>query len=113
MDWVRDPRNIPIVEGDDVILFDFESQGIYQIHVLLESRGRHALDFIRQAFDRMFEDHGTEIIFGLVPDFRRDVKIMARWVGMKHTGKRATDCGPCEVYVLSRDMWKRRQSCHS
>ena len=108
---MNDPRNIAIVDGDDAILFDFESTGIYQVHVLLESRGRRAVDFIQRAFDRMFDDHGAQIIFGLVPDFRRDVKMMARWTGMKYVGKRATEFGPCEVYVLSSEM--RHKPCRS
>lgn len=113
LDWVRDPRNIPIVEGDDIALFDFEEPGVYEVHFLYESRGRKAIDFTKEAFRRMFDDHGAAMIFGLVPDFRRDVKLMARWAGGKYVGKRATEFGPCEVYVLSRDMWTRQQSCHS
>ena len=107
MDWVNDPRNIPIVEGDDIALFDYEDFGIYQVHVLYESRGRAAIDFTKRAFARMFEDHGAQAIFGLVPDFRRDVKLLARWTGMKYVGKRSTDCGLCELFVLAKDMWKR------
>lgn len=110
MDWVNDPRNIPIVEGDDITLFDFEDTGLYQIHFLYESRGRKAIDAAKQAIDRIFEFHGAKGIFGIVPNFRRDVKLLARWTGMKYAGKRSTDCGPCELFILSRDMWKRQRS---
>ena len=52
----------------------------------------------------MFDIHGADLIFGLVPDFRRDVKLLARWVGMKSAGIRMTDEGPCELFVLSAPM---------
>lgn len=113
VDWVNDPRNIPIVEEDDIALFDFEQPGVYQVHFLYESRGRKAIDFTKEAFRRMFEDHGAKMIFGLVPDFRRDVKLVARWAGGKCVGKRATDEGMCEVYVLSHEMWTGQQSWDS
>ena len=80
IDWVSDERNIAIVQGDDIVLFDYEQDGMYQIHLLLESRGRAAIENIREAFRRMFDEHGAEILFGLVPDFRRDVKLVSRWV---------------------------------
>ena len=51
-DWVRDTSNIPFVEGKDVILFDRDSDGIYEIHVLLIARGRAAVDCIQRAVSR-------------------------------------------------------------
>jgi hypothetical protein len=54
----------------------------------------------------MFEDHGATLIIGLVPDHRRDVKLLSRWIGGKSAGMRATSNGPCELFVLSDDMWK-------
>jgi len=108
VEWVSDPRNIPIVEDDDIALFDFEQSGVYQVHFLYKSRGKAAINFTKEAFKRMFEDHGASMIFGLVPDHRRDVKLMARWTGGKYVGKRMTDEGLCEVFVLSKDMWNRQ-----
>lgn len=110
-DWVSDTRNISVVDGTDVILFDFESPGIYQVHVLFdEARGRSAIEKVGAAFRHIFES-GAEIVFGMVPIFRRDVKWLARRVGMKFVGTRVTDCGVCELYVLPRETWKRTEQC--
>lgn len=106
IDWVSNPANIAIEHGDDIILFDYEGDAVYQIHVLLKSRGLKALHRVRAAFAEMFLIIRAEMIFGLVPEFRRDVKIFARWCGMKFAGLRQTENGPCELYVLSKDMWK-------
>lgn len=109
VDWAADKRNVPVVNGADVTLFDFEAPGIYQVHFLYESRGRAAIEQARGAFRHLF-DMGAELIFGMVPVFRREVKWLARQIGGRFVGTRATDCGDCELYVLSRDMWKRNLS---
>lgn len=112
VDWLATAGNIPITfDNGDIVLFDHEGNFDYQVHVLLQSRGKKAIENIRKAFRIMFTQHGAELIFGLVPDFRRDVKMMARWTGMRFAGKRRTPEGVCELYVLSHVMffkgWKQ------
>ncbi len=109
-DWLADERNIAIVQGDDIVLFDYEGEGLYQIHLLLESRGRKAITAIREAFRRMFDDHGAQALFGMVPDFRRDVKLVSRWVGGRPAGKRSTEYGPCELFIVAKTAWKGEAS---
>ena len=105
--WLANDRNVPIVFGNgDIALFDYEDEGIYQVHFLFESRGRQAIAHAKQAFDQLFINHNATLIFGLVPDFRRDVKLLARWAGGKSQGLRQTSEGPCELFVLSNAMWK-------
>lgn len=105
--WLARPENIPITfENGDVALFDAEGDGIYEVHFLFESRGQTAIEHARESFRQMFIEHGAELIFGLVPNFRRDVKLLARWAGGKSRGLRATSNGLCELFVLSNAMWK-------
>lgn len=105
--WLARSENIPITfENGDVALFDAEGDGIYEVHFLFESRGQTAIEHARESFRQMFIEHGAELIFGLVPNFRRDVKLLARWAGGKSRGLRATSNGLCELFVLSNAMWK-------
>lgn len=105
--WQARPGNIPIIfDNGDVALFDHEGEGTYEVHFLFESRGRVAIDHAREAFRQMFTEHHAKLIFGMVPDFRRDVKMLARWAGGKCVGTRNTSEGVCELYVLSHEMWK-------
>lgn len=107
VDWVAHPGNIAITfDNGDIALFDDELEGAYQVHFLFQSRGREAIAHARESFSRMFVEHSAELIFGLVPDFRRDVKMLARWAGGRSAGMRNTSCGPCELFVLSKFMWK-------
>ncbi len=107
VDWLAREGNIPIVVGEDVTLFDDEGDSVYQIHVLFVSRGRAAVASAKESFRQMFENYGAELIFALVPDFRRDVKLLARWTGFKFIGKRDTLGGLCELFVLSKEMWSK------
>lgn len=111
-DWLATSGNIPITfENGDVALFDDEGDGAYQVHFLFKSRGRKAIEHARESFRCMFLNHGCELIFGLVPDFRRDVKMLARWAGGRSAGMRPTSEGSCELFVLSRSMWKVANPC--
>jgi hypothetical protein len=107
VDWLARPGNTPVTfDNGDVALFDDEGDGVYQVHFLFQSHGRKAIEHAREAFKIMFTEHGASLIFGLVPDFRRDVKLLARWAGGKSAGLRPTSEGPCELFVLSKFMWK-------
>lgn len=106
-DWLAHPGNVPVTfENGDIVLFDNEGDGVFSIHVLFQGRGRTAIEHAREAIGRMFSEHGATLIMGLVPDFRRDVKLLARWTGMRSCGIRQTRFGPCELFVLSKFQWK-------
>lgn len=107
-DWLANGRNVPIVMGDDIALFDDEGDSVYQVHFLFTSRGKAAVASAKESFKQMFERYGADLIFGLVPNFRRDVKMLARWAGGKSVGLRETVHGPCELFVLSKEMWSYR-----
>ena len=80
-DWVEDPGNIAFVEAADVVLFDRDSDGIFEAHFLLQSRGRAAIACVNRAFDMMFDQKGAEMLFGMIPTIRPDAALMARWCG--------------------------------
>lgn len=106
--WAAIPENISITfDNGDVALFDYEGDATYEVHFLFQSRGRKAIENAKESFAQMFNEHHADLIYGLVPDFRRDVKLLARWAGGKSRGIRQTSEGPCELFVLSRAMWSK------
>jgi len=111
VDWLAHDGNVPVtfVNGD-VVLFDNEGDGIYAIHVLFKSRGRMALDHAREAIATMFEDYGATLIYAMVPVIRPEVKLLARWAGMRSAGLRDMKFGLCELFVLSKFQWKVARS---
>lgn len=106
--WLATDGNVPIVMeaggAVDIALFDYEGDSTYEIHVLFHSRGRAAIDAAKEALRRMFDDYGAELIYAMVPEIRPDVKMLARWAGMKFVGRRDTGEGPCLLFVLSKEM---------
>ncbi len=107
-DWLASEGNVPVTFGNgDVALFDNEGDGVFEGHYLFVSRGAEAIRHARQALRTMFAEHGATLIFGMVPDFRRDVKWITRRLGFKSAGLRETPEGPCELFVLSNVMFYR------
>lgn len=106
--WLAHLGNVPIVMGSDIALFDDEGDCVYQVHFLFASRGKAAVASAKESFRQMFENYGADLIFGLVPDFRRDVKMLARLAGGKSRGLRASAEGPVELFVLSKEMWSEQ-----
>jgi hypothetical protein len=106
-DWLAFEGNVSITTDDgDITLFDNEGDGVFAIHVLYVSRGRKAIERARDAIRAMFVDHDAKLIYGLVPVFRPDVKLLARWTGMRSAGLRQMPDGLCELFVLSKFQWK-------
>lgn len=106
VDWLASPDNVSFIRDGDITLFDSEGADTYQIHILYKSSGNMAVRSARIAISWLFDRCGAEVIFGMVPEFQRHVKLIARWSGMKSVGQRETPFGPCEMFVLSKDMWK-------
>lgn len=104
-DWLANPDNFAVVEGKDVALFDGEADGVYQFHMLYESRGKAAIAFTRKAFAEAFE-RGAQLIYGQTPVVMRHAILMARWVGGKFDRIVKTEYGDCAVHYLSKDMWR-------
>lgn len=106
-DWLAFEGNIPITsDKGDVTLFDYEGDGVYEIHVLYVSRGREAIREAGAAIRTMFEKHGASLIYAMVPVIRLEVKLLARWTGMRSAGLRDMQSGLCELFVLSKFQWK-------
>lgn len=106
-DWLNTPGNVPVTfDNGDIALFDDEGDRCYQVHFLFAARGRKAIEHAREAFRIMFVEHSAELIFGLTPIGLRHARIFNRWIGGKSAGIRSTAEGLCELFVMSRIMWK-------
>lgn len=104
--WVATPGNIAVEVGDNIALFDWCGDGIFEGHFLFVSTGRLAIMAARESFRRMFEDHAASLLFGLIPSYHRAAKLVARWAGARFVGVRETAFGPCDLFVYPREFWK-------
>ena len=82
--WLADPRNFALSEGDDLGLATAGDNwpGPLAIHVFYKSRGKKALEVARRMIGQCFDYGATEIN---VKTAFRDVALFARWLGFKET----------------------------
>lgn len=104
--WMANPLNIAKSNRHgDVFLFEYDEPGIYQFHWLrMRSKGSKAINRTRAALAEVFRETGAKVIFGLVPDDRRDSKLMARWIGATSHGMVDTEHGPCELFIMTKPV---------
>jgi len=98
--WLSDIRNVAMLEGDDLALFDYVAPGIYSIHLFFRSRGKEAVEAGKAITRRMF-DHGAKMIVGHVPAINRKAGVIARMAGYHFAGTRETPYGKVLVYLIA------------
>lgn len=105
--WLETPGNLAMAsDAGEVVLFEQVANEIYEFHWLL-SVGRSAkevVDFTLFAIDHVFRNSQCETMFGLVPDDRRDSRMMARFIGAQFWGIVDTENGPCHMFIMTREM---------
>lgn len=102
-DWLSDPDNQAVIEGETVVLF--ERHGVRsEFHWLKASKNvRATIRDTREAIRRYFADNpATVYLYGLVPTDRRDSLLMARWIGSAPAEIFDTPDGPCQGFVMTR-----------
>lgn len=98
VDWVRDPRNVAVWEGDDLALFDYVSPGVYEGHFFFESRGKEAVRVTKMLTQRMF-DLGAQMLIGKTPIEYKHACIIARAAGWHYAGHQMTEHGEVIVHL--------------
>lgn len=102
--WVKDAANRAVIIGSNVMLFEINGRTV-EFHWLKTGSGtRQLIKDTREAMRRIFEDTGADVIYGLIPDERRDSKLVARWVGAKSVGRFWTACGNVEAFVITPEL---------
>lgn len=100
-EWLSEPRNMFLHSEGDLALFDYISPGQYAIHLFFESRGRDAIDRVKQFTKLMFDQYDAHMLYGYVPVFRRDVAYVAAQSGWHYVGIRQSNFGPVRVYLTA------------
>jgi hypothetical protein len=97
--WLTDPDNICIIEGEDVSLFDYKTEGVYWGHYFFTSRGKEASDLAKAVLEHVFNEYPVVLIVGLTPIANRKARWMARHIGMTSMGFSETVDGLCELFM--------------
>jgi hypothetical protein len=103
-EFLAEPLNVCLIDGDSGALFAFRGPGIYEVHVFLKEHGKDAIDLIRAMLDLMREAYGARFFWTMVPEESREVRMFARLVGWKSHGLRETRHGPNELFSSESEL---------
>lgn len=107
--WLADPDNIAFVQEEDgsVGLFGYEYPGVYTGHYFFSSktRGRNAKALATALLHEMFVNRGAKVIRGLTPLTNQAARWMTRQLDFESHGIVLTEVGPCELFILTSDMY--------
>lgn len=102
--WLANPKNIMLVEGDNVGLATFEYDGLLTVHWFYTCRGRAALDLAEKMIDAAFSTYGAKVVRGLTDTKLRGAQLFARKLGFKSYGTNIhTDGTECELFIMTKD----------
>ncbi len=101
--WLDEPRNIAILEDDDLALFDYNDHGVYEIHLFFHSRGKEAVEAAKAVTRQMFE-FGAHMIVASIPAINRKACVVARMTGYHFLETRETPYGQVRVYFITPEM---------
>jgi hypothetical protein len=105
-EWLAAEGNIAIETDGNVFLFEQILPAVYEFHWLhTETSGSRLAKVTLAAFDEVFQrEPNCEVIFGLAPSKRLDVRVMANAIHMKRIASVDTPDGPCVVFTVTREM---------
>lgn len=103
IDWVSNPANIALGNGQDMALFEHETPRVVTGHYFFQSRGRQALEQGRLFLDEVFSPcYNVEVIRGLTPLQHLGARWMNRQLGFTSHGVVQSTIGPHELVILTR-----------
>lgn len=111
-DWVLNPRNVALTNGDDVAMFERQWQLPKTVagHYFFTSRGKGAIaaatSFLHEIFTGPYD---VEIIVGLTPVEHKAALWMNKRLGFKEHGDVDTDAGLHRFVILTKQEWLQQK----
>jgi hypothetical protein len=96
--FILNPQNVAVIEGEGGALFVWRGPGIYEVHVFFEQRGREVIRLSRKMLEWMREQ-GAEQFWAAVPVKSRHVIMFTRLMGWKPKGFADLPQGRCQLFI--------------
>ena len=96
-----------LLHGENLMVFEKVSSGVYTGHYFFEVKGRAALETAQILVTRAFNSF-AEVIQGVTPDKEKGAKWLTRQLGAKSYGTIQTINGPCELFIMTKDQWRNK-----
>lgn len=103
--WLENPRNVMLVEDDNVGCATYEYPGVYTVHWFYNVRGRAALNLACKMLDEMFTNYWMQTARGLTPKSIPQAIWLAKQIGFKSYDvvEFPNQEGPYEVMMLNKE----------
>lgn len=98
-EFVSNPLNAGLIEGEGGALFVWRGPGIYEVHVFFEQRGKEVILLSRQMLSWMRENMGAWLFWAAVPNESRHVIMFTRLMGWKPWGFVDLPQGRCQLFT--------------
>jgi hypothetical protein len=98
-DFMAEPVNIVLAEGDGGALFKWLWPGVYEVHVAFEQRGREVIELSHRMLDWMRSNAGATMFVAKVPVAARHVIAFTRRMGWRSQGFAELAHGRCELFI--------------
>lgn len=101
-EWMISDCNEALTNGHDLIMTTEWQGNVIEIHWLMRSRGRFALDAGIDFLRYLFQEKDARVVVGTTPALMRAARWFARQVGGTSNGLIETDLGLVESFSLTR-----------
>ena len=96
-----------LLKDDNLMVFEKVKEGIYTGHYFFNSRGRAAIEVAQLLVQKAFSSF-AEVIQGLTPINQKGAKWLTLKLGAKSYGIVETINGPCELFIMTKDEWRKK-----
>lgn len=105
--WLKVPGNLAYTVGDDLGLATHDYPGLYAVHWFFKSRGLQAVKVCLSMLEKVFNEHGAEIVRGVTPIDNKPARRLAKYVGCETLCIEEYPDGLYEIMVLSKDRFNQ------
>lgn len=109
--WVKDLNNIALVdENGNMALFEVENGTLASGHYLFKHKGQAGINSGLAIIAELFTNpcYNIKAIRGFTPEENRAAKLVSRKLGFKEVAVVDTVEGPCSLFVLTKEEWKKK-----
>lgn len=102
--WLVEPRNIILIDGENVLFFLWRWVGIYEAHILFKARGREALRLASEMVSAIFA-MGAGMILAVINYRLPHAAWFVRKLGFSSRGLVQTVEGAGEMFQIEAAQW--------
>jgi hypothetical protein len=104
-EWLANPLNLALQEGQNIAFAEFKSPGVYWVHFCFdEARGRRAIELTQKMFSEFCRLRPVQTAIGMIALENRKARWLIRQVGFTSLGEVDGPAGPSEMFYATKEL---------